>query len=124
MLAEFGWDPQIRGIVILVTAVAILPGSVYLLLATNMGARIGFLLAVAGLSGWITLMGTLWFLNGQGLKGRLPSWDSEELVIGPPGESALSQLEGLAARRHAASGQRMASARCRLPGARRRNCDR
>jgi hypothetical protein len=34
-------------------------------------------------------------LNGQGLKGRLPSWDSEELVIGPPGESALSQLEGL-----------------------------
>ena len=37
LLAEFGWDPQIRGIVIIVTAVAILPGSVYLLLGHEHG---------------------------------------------------------------------------------------
>lgn len=95
MLAEFGWDPQIRGILILVTAVAILPGSVYLLLATNLGARIGFLIAVAGLSGWLTLMGTLWWLNAQGMKGRPPAWDAEEVVFGVPAESPLPQLEGL-----------------------------
>lgn len=80
VLASLSWDPQIRGFLILLTAVAILPGSVYLLLATNVGARIGFLLAVAGLSGWLMLLGITWAFYGQGIKGRDPSWKVKEVV--------------------------------------------
>jgi hypothetical protein len=80
LLGALSWDPQIRGALIVLTAVAILPGSVYLLLATNVGARLGFLLAVAGLTGWITLLAITWAFYGQGLKGRDPSWKVREVV--------------------------------------------
>ncbi len=97
MLAEFKWDPQARGIIIVMVIVAILPGSVFMLLATNVGARLGFLLAVAGLSGWCTLMGSLWWVNAQGLKGRPPSWKPMEIVVGNPGDSILGERAGLPA---------------------------
>ncbi len=80
MLGTLSWDPQIRGFLIVLTAIAILPGSVYLLLATNVGARIGFLLAVAGLTGWLFLLSITWTVYGQGLKGRDPSWKVKEVV--------------------------------------------
>ena len=57
LLAALAWDPQIRGALIVVTAFVILPGSVYLLLATNTGAKLGFLLAAAGFFGWMAVMG-------------------------------------------------------------------
>jgi hypothetical protein len=95
LLAKFSWDPQVRGIVIVVTAVSILIGSVYLLLGTNVGARIGFLLTVAGLSGWMMLLGTLWMVNAQGLKGRDPSWKPTEIATGPPAATISSGTSGL-----------------------------
>ena len=80
LLGALSWDPQIRGFLIVAAAIAILPGSIYLLLATNMGARVGFLLAVAGLSGWMLLLSITWALYGQGIKGRDPSWKVQEVV--------------------------------------------
>ena len=50
LLAGIAWDPQIRGALIVLAAVVLLPGTIYLLLATNLGARVGFLVAVAGLT--------------------------------------------------------------------------
>jgi hypothetical protein len=82
LLAALQWDPQIRGALIVLTAFLILPGSVYLLLATNAGSRLGFLLAVAGLSGWLAIMGIVWMVFGIGLKGREPSWKPKELITG------------------------------------------
>ena len=82
LLAALEWDPQIRGALIVIAAILILPGSVYLLLATNTGARLGFLLAVAGLSGWMAVMGIVWMVFGIGLKGREPSWKPKELITG------------------------------------------
>ena len=41
------WDPTIRGYLVVATGVAVLCGSVYLLLATNTGVRLGFLIAAA-----------------------------------------------------------------------------
>jgi hypothetical protein len=82
MLAALQWDPQIRGALIVLTAFLILPGSVYMLLATNTGSRLGFLLAVAGLSGWLAIMGVVWMVFGIGLKGREPSWKPKELIVG------------------------------------------
>jgi hypothetical protein len=82
LLAALAWDPQIRGALIVVTAFLILPGSVYLLLATNTGAKLGFLLAAAGLTGWMATMGWIWVAYGIGLKGDPPTWQPEEIVAG------------------------------------------
>jgi len=82
LATEITWDPFIRGVLIVVVAVGVLVGSVYLLLATNLGARVGFLVAVAALTGWIGTMGILWSVFGIGAVGRTPSWAVEEVVAG------------------------------------------
>jgi len=82
LLAALAWDPQIRGALIVLTAILILPGSVYLLLATNVGAKVGFLLAAAGLTGWMATMGWVWVVYGIGLKGDPPTWKPQEIVPG------------------------------------------
>jgi hypothetical protein len=82
LLAALNWDPQIRGFLIVITAFTILPGSVYLLLATNVGAKLGFLLAAAGLTGWMAAMGWVWVAYGIGIKGHVPTWEVKEIVTG------------------------------------------
>lgn len=69
-----GWEPELRGLLIVFIAVASLNGTVYLVLATNLGARLGFLVALTGLAGWMALMGVIWLIYGIGLKGPEPSW--------------------------------------------------
>ena len=54
-LAGIAWDPQIRGILSVLVGVVVLMGSVYLLLATNVASRLGFLLALAAIFGWMTI---------------------------------------------------------------------
>ena len=88
------WDPQIRGFAIVIAAVLILPGSVYMLLATNLGARVGFLVAIAGLTGWIGTMAVLWMVYGIGLKGREPSWKPQEVITGDLKASTIGALRG------------------------------
>jgi hypothetical protein len=77
------WDPFLRGIVVVGIAVAVLCGSVYLVLATNLGARLGFLVALAGLFGWLALMSAVWWIYGIGLKGADPSWKPVAVVNAP-----------------------------------------
>jgi hypothetical protein len=91
LLAALSWDPQIRGALIVVTAVLILPGSVYLLLATNTGAKLGFLIAAAGLTGWIAVMGWIWVVYGIGIKGDPPTWHAEEIVTGDLSERGTTE---------------------------------
>jgi hypothetical protein len=95
LLAKFSWDPQVRGIVIVTLAVMVLPGSVFLITSTNVGARLGFLITVAGLSGFCMLLGILWSLNAGGLVGRTPTWKPAELATGPPGASISEGTDGL-----------------------------
>ena len=76
------WDPFIRGILIVVVAVLLLPGSVYLLLATTTGVKLGLLIVLAGLFGWISLMAGIWSIFGIGDQGRAPSWKIQEVVTG------------------------------------------
>ena len=82
LLAALSWDPEIRGGLIVLTSVLILCGSVYLLLATNTGAKLGFLLAMAGLTGWMATMGWIWVVYGIGIKGHQPTWHVQEVVQG------------------------------------------
>ncbi len=73
-LLAINWEPQLRGILIVIIAVTVLCGSIFLILATNMGVRLGFLVALAGLFGWMFLMGGIWWSYGKGLLGKDPSW--------------------------------------------------
>ena len=91
LLAALAWDPQIRGALIVVTAFVILPGSVFLLLATNTGAKLGFLLAAAGLTGWMAVMGWIWVVYGIGIKGDPPTWHVEEVVTGDVAERGTTE---------------------------------
>lgn len=79
MLAAISFDPTIRGILVVVVGTTVLVGSVYAIIATNTGIRAGFLIVLAGLFGWMFLMGTVWWIYGIGLKGRDPSWMPVEL---------------------------------------------
>jgi len=73
-LLAISWEPQIHGIVVVLISVTVLMGGVYLILGTNLGARLGILIALAGLFGWMLTMSSIWWVYGIGLKGREPTW--------------------------------------------------
>jgi hypothetical protein len=73
-LLAIGWQPELRGILIAIIAVVTFCGSVYLVLSTNLGARLGFLVAFAALAGWMFIMGATWWSYGKGLLGPEASW--------------------------------------------------
>src|SRR3954452_19339742 len=91
------WDPELHGLLVVLLALVLLPGSVYLLLATNLGARVGFILAVAAFFGWMALMGFVWTVYGIGLKGNPNAWQVKTTVIGDASTSANPTLEGFPA---------------------------
>jgi hypothetical protein len=70
------WEWELRGLLVTLIGVAVLMGSIYLLLATNLGARLGFLVALCGLAGWMALMGAIWAIYGIGLQGPLGTWEA------------------------------------------------
>jgi hypothetical protein len=92
-LAGIAWDPQIRGILAVLTGVIVLMGSVYLLLATNLASRLGFLVALAAVFGWMTIHGLVWWIYppGQGPIGRIPAWEVQEIVYGDLSNSILEK---------------------------------
>lgn len=79
------WYPTILGVLVVVAAVFLFVGGTYLLLATNTGARLAFLITAAGLSGMMLLLSTLWWTTGSPLntlKGRVPHWVPVESIKG------------------------------------------
>ena len=77
---------KLRGYFIVVFAVGLFCGSIYLLLATNLGGRLGFLVAFASLSGFLMLLGLIWFTNLtplNALHGPPPHWVVKEVVDNP-----------------------------------------
>jgi hypothetical protein len=88
------WEPQLHGILVVTLAVVLLPGTVYLLLATNLGSRLGFLIAIAGLFGWMSIMGIVWTVYGIGLKGTANAWVVKTVVPGDIAASSNLVLDG------------------------------
>ena len=81
VLAGIGFDPEIRAILALGVGVVVLLGSMYLLLLTNVGSRLGFLIGATALWGWLFIMGVVWWLYGTvGMIGDLPTWQVKEVV--------------------------------------------
>lgn len=78
-LAGIAWDPQIRGFLAFAVGVVVLIGSVYLLLVTNLGVRLGFMIAAAAIFGWLTIMGGVWWTYGSiGMLGEINHWEVKE----------------------------------------------
>jgi hypothetical protein len=93
------WNPTFIGIATVVSAVGLFCGSAYLLLATNLGARLGFLVALAGLSAFLVLLTTLWWTSGSsGIDpphGSSPSWKVIE-VVSRPSEAKTAAVRNIA----------------------------
>jgi hypothetical protein len=81
-LAGIAFDPTIRGILVVAVGASVLMGSVWLLVATNVGARVGTLIAFAGFFGWIFIMATVWWMYGIGWQGHPPSWRTLDVNVG------------------------------------------
>lgn len=86
-LLAIGWEPELRGILTVIIGVVVWMGSIYLILGTNVGARLGFLVTFAGLMGWIALMGSVWWMYGIGLKGDVPEWKQI------PGRTVIQEVD-------------------------------
>jgi hypothetical protein len=95
-LAGIAWDPQIRGFLTLAVGVVVLMGSVYLLLLTNIGVRLGFMLAAAAFFGWLTIMGGIWWTYGTiGMLGEINHWEVKEVVYPDLADAALDEAHSL-----------------------------
>ncbi len=84
LLAGLSWDPAIRGILTVVLGVAILMGSTFVILATNTGVRLGLLLSLAGLFGWMAILTLTWWIQPPGIGpsgGVTPKWEPVEILL-------------------------------------------
>ena len=77
------WYPTILGVLVVVAGVVLFMGSVYLLLGTNLGARLGFLVTFTGLAGFMVILTLLWCTTASPLntlKGRPPAWEVQQVI--------------------------------------------
>ena len=95
LLGAMAWDPGFRGLLTVVLSMVILCGAAWLIVGTNTGPRLGFLIAGAGLFGWFAVMGFVWSMYGIGWMGDAPTWEVVDTVAGDPGDSAFDQAREL-----------------------------
>jgi hypothetical protein len=77
---------ELRGYAIVVFAVGLFCGSIYLVLATDVGTRMGFMISFASLCGFLAMLGLIWFTNLtplNALHGPPPTWKVKEVVDNP-----------------------------------------
>ena len=111
------WNPTIIGVLTVLSAVGLFCGSVYLLLGTNLGGRLGFLVAIAGLSGFLVLLTTLWLTTPGSATGNsdldpphgpLASWKVVE-ILPSPSSSKIATVRTIAQKGHTFTGDQCAS---------------
>lgn len=80
------WYPTILGVLVVVSAVLLFVGSIYLILGTNMGARLAFLATFSALMGFMVVLTGLWITTASPLntlRGSVPAWEIKEVVSSP-----------------------------------------
>ena len=87
------WNPQVRGGLYVLIAVLVLCGSGFVILGTNLGARLGFQAAAAGLMGFLVVIGAVWWVYGIGPQGKAPTWVPRFTVQGDLGQVGGQILE-------------------------------
>jgi hypothetical protein len=101
VFAGLSWDPAIKGILTVLVGAVILFGSIYLIVATNTGARLGLMITLAGLFGFLSILTLYWWVSppGNGPRGTDPSWQVKEVYYhqadGRQGPAATHQLNEL-----------------------------
>src|SRR4051812_21326207 len=93
-LLALTWNPQVRGGLYVFLAVVILCGSGFLILSTNLGGRLGFQAAAAGLTGFLLIIGAVWWTYGIGPKGKAPTWVPKFSIQGDLGQAGGQILNG------------------------------
>jgi hypothetical protein len=88
------WNPQVRGGLYVLISVLVLCGSGALILGTNLGGRLGFQAAAAGLTGFFVVIGATWWVYGIGPQGKAPTWVPRFEVSGDLGQIDSEILEG------------------------------
>jgi hypothetical protein len=97
LFAGIAWDPHLRGALAVFVGIVVLCGSVYLLLGTNLGARLGLLVALAGLAGWMVILTLIWWIvpPGIGPRGESSTWQAVEVYVDGPDAARTDQLAEL-----------------------------
>lgn len=88
------WYPTILGVLVVVAGVVLFVGSIYLMLGTNMGARLAFLAVFSGLTGFMVVLSALWVTTASPLntiKGGIPKWEVVE-VVDQPAKSKVEEV--------------------------------
>ena len=83
-LGAISFDNEVRGLLVVLLGSAILMGSVWLIISTNTGFRLGTLIAISAIFGWTVMMAFIWALYGIGLQGARPTWEVQAIHIGNP----------------------------------------
>lgn len=83
-LGAISFDNEIRGLLTVLLGSAILMGSVWLIISTNTGFRLGTLIAISAIFGWTVMMAFIWSLYGIGLQGARPTWEVQHIHLGNP----------------------------------------
>ncbi len=99
------WYPTILGILVVISAIVLFIGSVYVLLGTNVGARLGFLITFTSLMGFLMILSLLWLTTASPLespKGRVASWTAIESVT-DLNKAKTEAVRGINDKQHRAS---------------------
>ncbi len=84
LIEGVGFDPFFRGLLSVLVGVVVLIGGTYLIVATNTGTRLGFLISGCAFFGWMALMGIFWTIYGIGWRGDPPTWSLVEITSDDP----------------------------------------
>ncbi|MCH7790047.1 MAG: hypothetical protein IH940_11500 [Acidobacteria bacterium] len=95
VFAGVAWDPTIRGVLVVLVGVVVLFGSIWMIVATNVGARLGTLIALAALFAWFFMMGSVWWIYGIGWIGDSPSWEAVDINSAPLAASIVDEVADL-----------------------------
>lgn len=91
------WYPTILGVLVVVSAGLLFVGSIYLILGTNMGARLAFLATFAAIMGFMVVLSGLWITTASPLntlRGSVPKWEIKE-VVASPSESSVEAVRNI-----------------------------
>lgn len=95
-LAAIEFRPQIAGVLTVLVGTLVLMGSIWLIISTNQGIRMGTLISFAGFFGWMFIMGIFWWIYGIGYAGSAPVWVATDINRGDLQASGLEEARVLA----------------------------
>lgn len=92
-LLSIDFSPGLRGVVVTAIMFVVLIGGTYLIIGTNVGARLGFLITATAFAGWMMSMAIIWAIYGIGLSGPVPTWEPAEPITIVRDGSLLNRAE-------------------------------